>query len=120
MSSASKDQRREMMRTFAQFQHECTLISTAQDLINILEDLRKYEHLLQSFNERACNGYHDGAAEERDNVRYERICDKVRAIAQTLNFSVQFNGDPRGGAIRFILPSGASNGWDGKTWGIYW
>jgi hypothetical protein len=37
-----------------------------------------------------------------------------------IRYGVIFNGDPRGGSIRFVLPSGKSNGMDGKTWGIYW
>ena len=99
------------MRTFARFNFECPLLCSsgnAGTLIEVLEKLHGFEGQLRTLNEHACNGYP------------ENICDAVRAIADLLGFKVQFNGDPRGGAIRFVLPSGASNNWDHETWGIYW
>jgi hypothetical protein len=121
----TKQEREELMRTFAQFNHECPMITNggnAGTLIEVLEKLHGFEQQLRTLNERSCNGYPEcnGSREDRDKKRYERIADDVRAIADLLGFKVQFNGDPRGGAIRFILPSGASNNWDRETWGIYW
>ena len=45
---------------------------------------------------------------------------RVKKITDQLGFQVKFNQDPRGFAIRFILPSGRYNSWDGETWGINW
>jgi hypothetical protein len=56
----------------------------------------------------------------RDAKKEVRIQGKVRALLEPLGIGVQFNGDPRGGAIRMLLPDHTSNGWDGETWGIYW
>jgi hypothetical protein len=121
----TKQQRGELMRTFARFNFECPLLCSsgnAGTLIEVLEKLHGFEGQLRTLNERACNGYPEcnNGREAQDTKRYERICDDVRAIADLLGFKVQFNGDPRGGAIRFVLPSGASNNWDQETWGIYW
>lgn len=49
-----------------------------------------------------------------------RIEQKVKDIAELLRFTVHTQGDPRGGTIRFKLPSKRSNNWDNETWGIYW
>ena len=57
---------------------------------------------------------------ERERKREESIVWNVCAIADELGFRVVFNGDPRGGAIQFLLPNRESNGWDQETWGIYW
>ena len=121
----TKQQRDELMRTFARFNFECPLLCSsgnAGTLIEVLEKLHGFEGQLRTLNEHACNGYPEcnNGQEARDTKRYERICDDVRAIADLLGFKVQFNRDPRGGAIRFVLPSGASNNWDHETWGIYW
>jgi hypothetical protein len=45
----------------------------------------------------------DIAWSERDVKKEVTIQKSVMAIAKELNFKVQFNGDPRGGAIQFIL-----------------
>ena len=117
---ATREQVREMMKTFAQFNHECPKFGNANELIDILEKLGTYVRVLQRINENACNGYSNQFAEQVDEDKTRKVTKKVQDIADVLGFKVQFNGDPRGGAIRFVLPSGASNGWDNETWGIYW
>lgn len=85
-------------------------------LSGILDTLHRYETALHHLSERECNI----GLTEKEQRREQSIENKVRAIAEDLGFKVNFNGDPRGGAIRFILPTKESNGWDGETWGIYW
>ena len=102
--------------TFNQLKQEQKTFHTDGQLEDILKKLHYYETALHRLAETRCN---------RDTTFHEEkreasIENKVKAIAEQLGFKVKFNGDPRGGAIRFILPSGKSNNWDGKTWGIYW
>ena len=103
----------------------------------LLNQLHRYETILHRIAENDCNGHprmetecrdgkmyrfevEDDAWAARDAKHEESIRKKVFAILDPLGIKVQFNGDPRGGAIRFVLPSGASNNWDHETWGIYW
>lgn len=128
-----------LMETFARFNYECPLVcgADASTLIEILDKLHGYETTLQRIALNNSNGWQREKEEIRDGKKYRygvhdpewqvrdektEKCteEKVRAIADLLGFKVRFNDDPRGGAIRFILPSGASNNWDGETWGIYW
>jgi len=93
----------------------------------ILDRLHRWETTLHRIAENTCNGWdrsgrgdEDTEWRERDEKKEARIEKAVAELAAQLGFSVDFNGDPRGGSIRFRLPSGKSNGWDGETWGIYW
>jgi hypothetical protein len=131
----TKVQMREYAKTMEQFSLEAPGL-TWSHIQTLVDHLHRYETTLHRIAENDCNGHPRMKTEIRDGKRctFEvedpewaardakkeaRIQKNVRAIAQELGFSVQFNGDPRGGAIRFVLPSGASNG-DGETWGIYW
>jgi hypothetical protein len=102
--------------TFNQFKQEQKRFHVDGQLEDILKKLHYYETALHRLAETACNREVTSHEEKRD----ASITAKVQAIAEELGFKVKFNGDPRGGAIRFILPSGKSNNWDGTTWGIYW
>ena len=110
---------------------------TGTEIRTILDKLHRYETTLHRINENDCNGhpkmvteYRDGkmyryevedvAWTERDAKKEKSIQDKVQALLKPLNIEVRFNGDPRGGSIRMLLPDHTSNGWDGETWGIYW
>lgn len=103
----------------------------------LLDTLHRYETTLQRINENDCNGHPRMKSEMRDGKMYRfevedeawaardakkeaSIQSKVRALLEPLGIQVRFNGDPRGGAIRMLLPDQASNNWDGETWGIYW
>ena len=107
------------------------------DITKILNRLHRYEATLQRINENDCNGHPKLVTEYRDGkmYRYEvedqkwagrdakkekAIQEKVIALLKPYNIQVRFNGDPRGGAIRMLLPDKSSNGWDQETWGIYW
>ncbi len=109
------NKRQEYAITFKQFAEEGK-IKGRYDLQEILEKLHYYETALHHLAETACN--RDVTMHEMK--RQASIMAKVKIAAEELGFKVNFNGDPRGGAIRFILPSGESNNWDGETWGIYW
>lgn len=43
---------------------------------------------------------------------------KASPIAEQYDATVSTSGDPRGFVLRLTLRSGASNSFDGKTWGI--
>ena len=90
------------------------------DIEEICDKLHRYETTLHRISEIQCSVEMSEKKEKRLDEKEERINQKIQDIAELLKFKVSFQGDPRGGAIRFILPSGRSNGWDSKTWGIYW
>ena len=110
---------------------------TGTEIRTLLDKLHRYETTLHRINENDCNGhprmkteYRDGKFyqyevedlkwAERDAKKEESIQKKVIALLKPFNIEVQFNGDPRGGSIRMLLPDHTSNGWDNETWGIYW
>jgi hypothetical protein len=103
----------------------------------VLDKLHRYEKTLSRINENDCNGhpitkteYRDGKMYryevedqnwvERDAKKEESIKNKVIALCEQYDIEVKFNGDPRGGAIRMLLPDHTSNNWDMESWGIYW
>jgi len=110
---------------------------TGTEIRILLDKLHRYEKTLHRINENECNGhprskieYRDGKMyrydvedlqwAERDAKKEVSIQNKVRELLKPYNIEVKFNGDPRGGAIRMLLPDQSSNGWDNETWGIYW
>jgi len=110
---------------------------TGTEIRALLNKLHRYETTLQRINENDCNGHPKMVIEYRDGKKYEyavedqewtsrdtkkekSIENKVIALLKPYNIEVRFNGDPRGGAIRMLLPDKTSNGWDNETWGIYW
>ena len=110
---------------------------TGTEIKSLLNSLHRYETTLHRINENDCNGHPKMVTEYRDGktYRYEvedqkwmekdakkelSIQKKVVDLLKPYNIEVRFNGDPRGGSIRMLLPDHTSNGWDGETWGIYW
>ena len=104
---------------------------------NTLDLIHRAETTLHRISENQCNGHPKRKVEwrdgkqfiydvenvewrERDEKTEAKLETKIKGIAKELGFKVDFNGDPRGSAIRFILPSGKSNNWDGESWGVYW
>lgn len=113
----NKRQLEDYQKTFSAFYNEQTSVSMSHHRMHeILGQLHRYETTMHRIAETACMRELTSAEEKRD----ENTETKVKAIAKELGFEVRFNGDPRGGAIRFVLPSGASNCWDGETWMIAW
>ena len=110
---------------------------TGTEIRALLNSLHRYEVTLHRINENDCNGhprlkieYRDGKMYQydiedlewaaRDERKEKSIQKKVIDLLKPYNIEVRFNGDPRGGAIRMLLPDHTSNGWDNETWGIYW
>jgi len=91
-----------------------------RDIENLCDKLHRYETSLHRISEIQCSVEMSEREENRLAKKEESINKKVRDIAELMRFQVRINGDPRGGSIRFLLPSKRSNGWDGETWGIYW
>ncbi|MDZ4231591.1 MAG: hypothetical protein U1C52_02250 [Patescibacteria group bacterium] len=114
----NKQQREDYTRTYEQFREETNLNS--YEIRSILDQLHRYETSLHRISEIQCSIEMTPTEEKRLERRDANLEKKTTAIAEKLGFQVRFNSDPRGGAIRFVLPSGKSNGWDGETWGIYW
>jgi hypothetical protein len=110
---------------------------TGTEIRALLNSLHRYEVTLHRINENDCNGHSQMVTEQREGktYRYEVVDEewtkrdakkeitirkKVIALLKPYKIEVRFNGDPRGGAIRMLLPDHSSNGWDQETWGIYW
>ncbi len=110
---------------------------TGTEIRALLNSLHRYEVTLHRISENECNGhgrlkteYRDGKMYQyevedvewtaRDEKKEKSIQSKVIELLKPYKIEVQFNGDPRGGSIRMLLPDHSSNGWDGETWGIYW
>ena len=110
---------------------------TSTEIRELLNKLHRYEVTLSRINDNDCNGHPRIKIEYRDGKKYEyaiediawknrdakkevSIQNKVIELLKPFNIEVKFNGDPRGGAIRMLLPDQSSNGWDHETWGIYW
>ena len=83
---------------------------------NLLDKLHGYEVSLHRLAEAAC----DRELTQKEETRVLNLESKVHEIAALLGFKEEFNSDPRGAYIKFLLPSGRSNNWDGKSWRIYW
>lgn len=119
----NKKQWRERLDTISCFiseaQHAGSMCSV-QDIEQFCDLLHRYETTLHRILEIQCSVEMSEKEEKRLSDKEERIEKRVKDIVDLLKFKVQFNGDPRGGAIRFVLPSGRSNGWDQETWEIYW
>jgi hypothetical protein len=113
----NKKQWEERQQTIDKFR-ELTNIGAGLD--GLVDRLHRYETTLHRISEIQCSVELTEEAEKELEQREEDTENKVKKIAEELGFKVRFNGDPRGGAIRFILPDKSSNGWDRETWGIYW
>jgi len=128
---------KQQMRNYQDIEYKFCNLFPDMNVRNVLDKLHRYEATLQRINENDCNGHPRTETEYRDGKMYRfevedeewtardakkemSIQNKVRELLKPFNIEVQFNGDPRGGAIRMLLPDHTSNGWDGETWGIYW
>jgi hypothetical protein len=89
-------------------------------LDEILRMLHRHESTLHRIADKFCSVRMTERENRMTKEKQQRTEDKVRELAGELGFKVEFNDDPRGKAIRFILPSGEYNNWDGRTWGINW
>ena len=71
---------------------------------------------LNHYNETECNY---GLTECQQKL-VERLEERARVLTAALGVGIKFNGDPRGFAVKLMLPSGDFNTWGGKEegWGI--
>ncbi len=135
--SYTKNQIEEYQRIEEKFCHVLPENVTGSTIRDILNKLHRYETTLHRIAENDCNGhprmkieYRDGKMyrfeeedlkwAERDAKKESSIQKKVVELLKPYGIEVRFNGDPRGGSIRMLMPDHSSNGWDNETWGIYW
>ena len=91
-----------------------------------LDTLHRAETTLHRLDEELCNGYRDWLgnwdqrATEKTEAKIDRIERQIMALCAAYDVPVDFNADPRGGAIRLHLPAHESNSWTRESWGIYW
>ena len=131
----TKKQLEDYRETLNTFEKESSF--TPNEMYDALDTIHRAETTLHRIAENHCNGHPKRRVEYRDGKQFvydvedldwlardekteARLEAKIKGITKQLGFKVDFNGDPRGGTIRFTLPSGKSNNWDGETWGVYW
>lgn len=102
-----------------------------------LAQLHRWEKTLTRLSENQCNGwpvlhndgriYHDWdeAQSAKELAQAERIEARVTRFVEARGLTVTFNGDPRGCAIKLLLPADENgrrvhNSWDGESWVIDW
>ena len=112
----TKAQLNEYLSTYKMLEEEARPKLISLQIKGVMDSLHRYETTLHRLAEQDCNY----GLTEKEEKKETNIKKKVEAIAFQLGFEVKFNGDPRGGAIRLLIPSGKSNNLDGETWGIYW
>jgi hypothetical protein len=101
-----------------------------------LAQLHRWESTLNRLNENECNGWptwYNGRMilgwnqeqADKEQAMAERIQARVTRFVESRGLTVNFNGDPRGCAIRLLLPADENghrvhNSWDGESWVIDW
>jgi len=85
-----------------------------------LNKLHRAETSLHRIDELLCSVEMSEQEQARVERRAENIERRIDALCTEHGVEVRFNGDPRGGAVRLVLPGGESNSWDGETWEILW
>jgi ribosomal protein S2 len=113
-------ERENTIATFIQDAQLAGSMLNTSDIENLVDRLHRYETTLHRIAEIWCSVELTEKQAARLEEKESRIEKKVQGIAELLRFKVHTQGDPRGGTIRFTLPSGRSNNWDQETWGIYW
>ena len=119
----NKQQFKERENTISTFIQDSQLkgsMVNVSDVEMLVDRLHRYETTLHRISEIWCNVELNDKQTKRLEEKESRMEQKVKDIAELLRFEVHCQGDPRGGTIRFKLPSGRSNNWDNETWGIYW
>jgi len=116
----NKKQQEDYNSTFRRFMEDSQNIFDTSEMTDILNKLHRYETSLHTIAEIWCQENISDSEIKRIEKRETSIENKVKEIAEHLGFKVKFQNDPRGMSIRFILPSGYYNSWDGETWVIDW
>lgn len=84
-------------------------------IATILLDIHSASQSLHRFAETAC----DRNMTDAECKREKSLMGKVRRLAFEIGIvDVEFNGDPRGYAVKVKLPGGQSNDFGGERWGI--
>ena len=113
-------ERENTISVFIQDSHMAGSMCDTSDIELFVDRLHRYETTLHRISEIFCSVELTEKQTKRLEEKEKRIEQKVQDIAELLRFKVHTQGDPRGGTIRFNLPSKRSNNWDNETWGIYW
>lgn len=111
----NKQQKENYSVSFKRFMEDGNIKNTGE-LSEIMDKLHRYETTLSRIHTIEC----ERDLTDNEVKQEERTTQKVKEIAEKLGFNFFINGDPRGFAIRFYLPSKRYNSWDGETWGIDW
>ncbi len=113
---SAKDQyNKDMFQFTVQLRENFNNLESWDEAYRIASELSFIARKMRKLNEAQCNyGLTD---------RQQRISDNLdkRALAIASRFgaekAIELNGDPRGCAIKFILPNGRHNNWGG-SWSV--
>ena len=112
----NKQEQTNYATTLNLFLHDSTEIKNPVIMADILFELHKCESSLNRYYTILC----ERDITESENKRMESIERKIKFLSARLGFDYHLNHDPRGYAIRFLLPSKRYNSWDGETWALNW
>ena|SRR5215471_3430341 len=96
-----------------QLGRECSHLHR-NELLEMASRLAVIAKRLHHYNETAC-------CRDLTGAEHLKLCDLTReaeSIAKRLKVGVRYNADPRGCALKLLLPSGAANCWDGESYGV--
>jgi hypothetical protein len=101
----------------------CVVLGNAGFLPAEIEMLFTWSRSLHRLNEINCNVGLTEKQDKLDTLRTEQIEKLVKQRNERQQFDdggvkVQFGGDPRGFAVRLVLPNGKTNCFAGEGWGI--
>lgn len=116
MPRMTKEQLRDYTSTLQRFKEENTKQVTDERIYAIMYLLHRHETTLNRLYTDDCNY----GLDEKQKRKVESTEKRVKSLADELGLPVKFNGDPRGAAIMFYLPSKQYNNWDGESWRIFW
>ena len=95
-----------------------------EEICGAADKFMKLARTLERINVRECNGYSSpnpyfraDLAEAKDRVARARTEARLKDLCRHYGFGLNLGGDPRGFAVKLILPTGRYNTWGGKEEG---
>lgn len=116
----NKQQFEERERTRRKFMDLTGGTISYEDMGDLIDRLHRKESSLAALNTLLLNEK-DTDLRNRARKVIEKIEKDVKLMSDLLGFKVYFSGEPAvGSGIRFILPDGSYNNFDGESWCINW
>jgi len=88
-----------------------------RETVRVANQFMKLARTLERINVRECNGYHIEAQRLTDEQGRARTEARLKDLCRHYGFGLNLGGDPRGYAVKLILPTGRYNTFGGKEEG---